>query len=83
MTTLLELIRRTLPEAITVQSRLSAGVGQVSVDPNQMESALLNLAVNARDAMSGKGALTIATDLVQISEDDALRLGDLQPARTR
>lgn len=77
VTTLLELIRRTLPEAITVQSRLSAGVGQVSVDPNQMESALLNLAVNARDAMSGKGTLTISTDLVDIGEDDARRLGDL------
>ncbi|WP_198683401.1 PAS domain S-box protein [Peristeroidobacter agariperforans] len=77
VTTLLELIRRTLPEAITVQSRLSAGVGQVSVDSNQMESALLNLAVNARDAMSGKGTLTIATELVNVSEDEALRLGDL------
>ncbi|GFE86078.1 histidine kinase [Steroidobacter agaridevorans] len=79
VTTLLELIRRTLPEAITVQSRLSAGVGQVSVDPNQMESALLNLAVNARDAMSGKGTLTISTELVHVSEDEALRLGDLLP----
>ncbi|WP_116811279.1 PAS domain S-box protein, partial [Steroidobacter cummioxidans] len=78
VTTLLELIRRTLPEGITVQSRLSAGVGQVSVDPNQMESALLNLAVNARDAMSGTGTLTISTDLVTISEDEALRLGELQ-----
>ncbi|WP_175596941.1 ATP-binding protein [Peristeroidobacter soli] len=79
VTTLLELIRRTLPEAIAVQSRLSAGVGQVSVDPNQMESALLNLAVNARDAMSGKGTLTIMTELVDVSEDEALRLGDLKP----
>jgi len=78
VTTLLDLIRRTLPEGITVQSRLSARVGQVSVDPNQMESALLNLAVNARDAMSGNGALTITTDLAMISEDEALRLGDLQ-----
>jgi PAS domain S-box-containing protein len=77
VTTLVELIRRTLPEAIVVQSRLSANVGQVSVDPNQMESALLNLAVNARDAMSGKGTLTISTDLVNVSEDEALRLGDL------
>jgi PAS domain S-box-containing protein len=77
VTTLLELSRRTLPEAITVQSRLSAGVGQVSVDPNQMESALLNLAVNARDAMDGKGTLTISTEQVDIDEDEALRLGDL------
>jgi PAS domain S-box-containing protein len=77
VTTLLELIRRTMPEAITVESRLSAGVGQVSVDPNQMESALLNLAVNARDAMSGKGTLTISTDRLEIGADQALRLGDL------
>ncbi len=75
VTTLLELIRRTLPEAITVQSRLSAGVGQVSVDPNQMESALLNLAVNARDAMDGKGTLTIATELVAVDEDEAAAFG--------
>lgn len=81
VTTLLELIRRTLPEGIAVQSRLSAGVGQVSVDPNQMESALLNLAVNARDAMDGKGTLTISTDLVDVSEDEALRLGDLRAGR--
>nr|WP_298724927.1 ATP-binding protein [uncultured Steroidobacter sp.] len=78
VTTLLELIRRTLPEGIAVQSRLSAGVGQVSVDPNQMESALLNLAVNARDAMSGQGTLVISTDLANVSEDEALRLGDLK-----
>uniref|UniRef100_UPI0019D48E5F ATP-binding protein n=1 Tax=Steroidobacter cummioxidans TaxID=1803913 RepID=UPI0019D48E5F len=73
-----EMCIRDRPEGITVQSRLSAGVGQVSVDPNQMESALLNLAVNARDAMSGTGTLTISTDLVTISEDEALRLGELQ-----
>jgi PAS domain S-box-containing protein len=79
VTTLLELIRRTLPEGISVHSKLSAGVGQVSVDPNQLESALLNLAVNARDAMSGQGALTIETELVEVSADEALRLGDLQP----
>ncbi len=78
VTTLLELLRRTLPEGVAVQSRLSGGVGQVSVDPNQMESALLNLAVNARDAMSGQGTLTIETELVDVSADAALRLGDLQ-----
>jgi PAS domain S-box-containing protein len=81
VTTLLELIRRTLPEGIAVQSRLSGGVGQVSVDPNQMENALLNLAVNARDAMDGKGTLIISTELVDVSEDEALSLGDLHVGR--
>lgn len=79
VTVLLELIHRTLPEGIAVQSRLSDVVGHVSVDPNQMESALLNLVVNARDAMSGKGTLTIETLPVELDIEQALRLGDLQP----
>jgi PAS domain S-box-containing protein len=77
VTTFLELIRRTLPEDISVQSRLSGGAGYVSVDPNQMESALLNLAVNARDAMSGKGTLSIDTELIELDANEARRLGDL------
>lgn len=77
VTALLDLIRRTLPEGITVQSRLSAGVGHVSVDPNQLESALLNLAVNARDAMSGQGKLSIDTELVEIDAAAAHRFMEL------
>ncbi|MET0533853.1 MAG: ATP-binding protein [Steroidobacter sp.] len=77
VTTLLDMIRRTLPEDISVQSRLSGGAGHVSVDPNQMESALLNLAVNARDAMSGRGTLSIDTVAVDIDAHEAQQLGDL------
>jgi len=77
VTTFLDLIRRTLPEGISVQSRLSGGVGYVSVDPNQLESALLNLAVNARDAMSGNGTLSIDTALIHLDAYEARRLGDL------
>jgi PAS domain S-box-containing protein len=79
VTTFLELIRRILPEDISVQSRLSGGIGYVSVDPNQMESALLNLAVNARDAMGSKGTLSIDTELVDLDASEACRLGDLNP----
>jgi PAS domain S-box-containing protein len=79
VTTLLDLIRRTLPEGIAVHSRLSGGVGQVSADPNQLENALLNLAVNARDAMSGQGTLNIETEAVELDADEARRLGDLSP----
>lgn len=79
VTTFLDLIRRTLPEGISVQSRLSGGLGYVSVDPNQMESALLNLAVNARDAMSGKGTLSIDTEMKNLDANEARRLGDLNP----
>ena len=55
------LLRRTLGEAILIETRLAAGLWWVSADPNQLENALLNLAVNARDAMAGSGTLTIET----------------------
>ena len=56
-----ELIGRSLGETIAVDLRLGTDAGRVEVDPNQLESAILNLAVNARDAMPGGGVLTIAT----------------------
>ncbi|HEY0938971.1 MAG TPA: ATP-binding protein [Steroidobacter sp.] len=79
VTALLELIRRTLPEGIAVQSRISGVVGHVSVDANQMESALLNLVLNARDAMHAGGTLTIETEMVELGAEETWHLGDLQP----
>jgi len=61
-----ELIRRTIGETITVQTRLADDLWLTAIDPNQLESALLNLAVNARDAMNGGGRLTIETSNVQV-----------------
>ncbi len=58
MTNLLE---RTLGEGILVQTRTDASGWHVWADRHQLENALLNLAVNARDAMDGRGTLTIAT----------------------
>ena len=59
---LLELMRRTLGERIDVQLRMEEDVWPVEVDCAQFEAALLNLAVNARDAMPEGGTLAIAVE---------------------
>jgi PAS domain S-box-containing protein len=56
-----ELLTRTLGEHVKVETVLAAGLWQVKVDPAQLENAILNLAVNARDAMPGGGRLTVET----------------------
>lgn len=63
-----ELLRRTIGETITVESVLAGGLWKMAVDPNQLENALLNLAVNARDAMPGGGCLTIETANTYLDE---------------
>jgi PAS domain S-box-containing protein len=56
-----DLMRRALGETVALETVLGGGLWQVEVDPNQLEAALLNLAVNARDAMPDGGKLTIET----------------------
>jgi CheY-like chemotaxis protein len=59
---LLELMRRTLGERIDVRLQMDGDVWPIEVDGAQFEAALLNLAVNARDAMPGGGMLTVAIE---------------------
>jgi PAS domain S-box-containing protein len=54
-----EMLRRALGEEIELETVISGGLWNVVVDASQVESALLNLAINARDAMNGRGKLTI------------------------
>lgn len=54
-----EMLRRTIGEGIQIETIRSGGLWNVSVDPVQVENAILNLAINARDAMDGHGKLTI------------------------
>jgi signal transduction histidine kinase/CheY-like chemotaxis protein len=63
-----DLIDRTLGERVMVTTRLAAGAWPIWVDPLQLENAILNLAVNARDAMNGAGRLEIAVDNVTLTE---------------
>lgn len=59
---MLDLIDRSIGERIRVHTRFPDEVWPVAVDTNQLENALLNLAVNARDAMEGEGELRIVVD---------------------
>ncbi len=73
-----DLLDRTLGERITVKTALAANAWPIFVDQHQLENAILNLAVNARDAMEGDGDLTIATENVTMASNSVgdIRAGD-------
>jgi PAS domain S-box-containing protein len=76
MPSLLELIRRTLGERINAICQAEPGIWPVQVDRAQLEAALLNLAVNARDAMPDGGDLTIAAGNQVVSDGAAIAAGE-------
>ncbi|UPG90374.1 response regulator [Luteibacter aegosomaticola] len=65
-----ELMQRSLGPTVTIETRFTPGLPAVEADANQLESALLNLAVNARDAMDGVGTITISTDEAWVGNED-------------
>ena len=76
-----EFLQRTLGERVEVEAVGGAGLWQVEVDTNQLEAALLNLAINARDAMPDGGKLTIETSNAYLDEDYVRLNPDLVPGQ--
>ena len=76
-----DLLNRTLGETIEVETIQSARIWPVEIDVNQMENALLNLAVNARDAMPDGGKLTIEVANTHIDEDYAAQEAEVSPGQ--
>jgi CheY-like chemotaxis protein len=76
-----EMLRRTLRENIDIEIVLAGGPWRALADRGQTENALLNLALNAQDAMPGGGKLTIETANVRLDETYAVARFDVQPGQ--
>jgi signal transduction histidine kinase len=74
-----ELLQRSLNESITLDIRLTEQLWTAEVDPNQLESALLNLAINARDAMPNGGKLVVETTNRHLDSVFTAAYGTLTP----
>lgn len=76
-----KMLRGLIGEDIELVTRLGSELGRVRVDPGQMEQVIMNLAVNARDAMPRRGKLTIETANVELDEAYARNHVAVRPGR--
>jgi len=76
-----ELLRHLLGESVAMETVLGSGLWLVTVDPNQLETAIVNLALNARDAMPSSGKLTIETSNAFLDEAYAQMHPEVTPGQ--
>jgi len=69
------MLGRLLGEHITIATRLAPDLGAVRADPGQIEQVMMNLSINARDAMPDGGTLTVETHNVDLTAEDEPRAG--------
>jgi signal transduction histidine kinase len=76
-----DMLRRALGEEIELETVVSGGLWNTLIDPSQLENAIRNLAINARDAMDGRGRLTIETANAVLDDDYARMHEDVRPGQ--
>ena len=76
-----DMLRRALGEEVELETVISGGLWNTLVDPGQIENAVLNLAINARDAMQGRGRLTIEAGNAFLGDDYVRQNADVNPGQ--
>lgn len=76
-----DMLRRTLGEEIEIETVIAGGLWNTLIDPSQVENAILNLAINARDAMNGRGQLTIEASNAMLDSEYCRLHSDVKPGQ--
>ncbi len=76
-----DMLRRAIGEGIEIETSVGGGLWNSFIDPAQLENAILNLAINARDAMEGTGKLTIEIGNATLDADYAARHAEVAPGQ--
>jgi len=76
-----DMLRRAIGEGIEIETVVGGGLWNTFIDPGQVENALLNLAINARDAMEGQGRLTIELGNAHLDADYCRHHDEIEPGQ--